>query len=117
MVPSSGTFLTGFMKQPLVKKCCDKPDRKACTKHNPKGQVLTKAYESRKKKQNGWQNPPQSSFGIIGHQVEIIWVIYVQPDEYDKAGQGHDCNQAGQCRQLVLVDYPSAKKDNAHANQ
>jgi hypothetical protein len=110
-----GRFIQLFMKQPLMNKCSSKPDCKAGTKHNPQVKVLTKANKSRNEKQNTWQNSPQSSFNVIGHEVEITRIVHVQPDEYDEAGQWHYRNQSGQFRQFAA--YLRAKNDNAQTNR
>ncbi len=94
---------------------CDKPDHKARTKYNPQRQVPAKTQKSHKEKQDARHNTPQGAFGVLGHQVEIIGIIPVQPDQHDKAGQRHHRNQPGQRRQPA--PYPRAKTNNAHTNQ
>jgi len=75
-----------------MNKCSDEPDRKTYTEHNPDWQLLAKAHKGHKKKQNARYNAPQGACGVIGHQVEIVGVIQMQPDKYDKAGQRHHGN-------------------------
>jgi len=103
-------FASLFIEQPLMNRCCNQPNRKACAKHNPEGKLTAKACKGNEEKQNARQNAPQSTLGVIGHQIEIAGIIQIQPDEHDKAGQGHHSNQTCQCWQLLLLDYPATQR-------
>jgi len=69
-----------------MNKCRSKPDRKACTQYDPEGQALAKANKDHKKKQNARHNAPQSSLAVTSHKSEIVGIVHIQPDKYDKAG-------------------------------
>ena len=96
-------------------KCPYDPHGETCTQDYPERQMPAKTYKSHKEKQNARHNAPQGTFGVFGHQVEIAGIIQTQPDEHDKAGQRHHCNQPGQRRQLA--PYLRAESYNAHTNQ
>jgi len=98
-----------------MNKCCDKPDREARAQYYPQRQLFVKTYKSREEKQNTRHNAPQSTLGVLGHQVEITRIIQIKPDKHDKAGQRHHGNQPGQRRQPA--PYLRAKSNNAHTDQ
>jgi hypothetical protein len=104
-----------LLEQQLMNKSRDKPDCEACAKYNPQRQPLVKTYKSHKEKQYARYNPPQGTFGVLGHKVEIAGIIQTQPDEHDKSGQRHNGNQTGQAR--LPAPYPRAKTNNAYTNQ
>ena len=74
---------------------CKEPDPETRTQNTGQGYVFIEAEQCNEEKEDAGQNTPERSFREGLHDFGIAFILQIDPEQDQGAGQRHDGNQAG----------------------